>query len=73
MLKKDKFALDSEAWCNLNCPDLAEKDADVVIFGIPYDKGVSYRGGAAEGPDCLRQTTPLRLRRIRKDFAPWKS
>lgn len=57
MLKKDKFALDSEAWCNLNCPDVAEKDVDVVLFGIPYDKGVSYRGGAAEGPDCLRQNT----------------
>ena len=57
MLKKDKFAQDSEAWCNLNCPEIAEKDADVVIFGIPYDKGVSYRGGAAEGPDWLRQNT----------------
>lgn len=57
MLKKDKFACDKEAWCNLNCPDMNEEDADIVIFGIPYDKGVSYRGGAAEGPDCLRQNT----------------
>lgn len=57
MLKQDNFALDKEAWCNLNRPDLNEDDADVVIFGIPYDKGVSYRGGAAEGPDCLRQNT----------------
>lgn len=55
MLKKDKFALDKEAWCNLNQPDCQEEEADIVIFGIPYDKGVSYRGGAAEGPDCLRQ------------------
>lgn len=57
MLKRDKFAMDKEAWCNLNQPEGTEKDADVVIFGIPYDKGVSYRGGAAEGPDCLRQNT----------------
>lgn len=57
MLKKDKFALDKDAWCSLNCPELKEEDADIVIFGIPYDKGVSYRGGAAEGPDCLRQNT----------------
>lgn len=55
MLKKDQFALDKEAWCNLNQPDCSEEDVDIVIFGIPYDKGVSYRGGAAEGPDCLRQ------------------
>lgn len=57
MLKKDKFALDKDAWCSLNCPELKEEEADIVIFGIPYDKGVSYRGGAAEGPDCLRQNT----------------
>lgn len=57
MLKRDKFAMDSEAWCNLNKPEMKPKNADVVIFGIPYDKGVSYRGGAAEAPGCLRQNT----------------
>ncbi len=47
MLKKDQFALDKEAWCNLNQPDCSEEDVDIVIFGIPYDKGVSYRGGCS--------------------------
>ncbi|MBQ8564147.1 MAG: agmatinase [Firmicutes bacterium] len=36
---------------------MAEKDADAVIFGIPFDGGVSYRGGAAEAPDLLRANT----------------
>lgn len=57
MLEKDKFALDPGAWCSLNRPGLNESDADIVIFGIPFDKGVSYRSGAAEGPSVLRQNT----------------
>lgn len=52
-IKKD-YALKPETWCGLNKPEMAEKDADSVIFGIPYDGGVSYRGGAAEAPDMLR-------------------
>lgn len=31
--------------------------ADAVIFGIAYDGGVSYRGGAAQGPAVLRENT----------------
>lgn len=52
-VKKD-FALKPETWCGLNKPNMDKKDADCVIFGIPYDGGVSYRGGAAEAPDMLR-------------------
>lgn len=57
MLKRDKFAKDAETWCGLNRPELSEKEADVVIFGIPFDKGVSYRGGASRGPAVLRENT----------------
>ena len=55
-VKKD-YALRLETWCGLNKPDMDEKDADAVIFGIPFDGGVSYRGGAAEAPDLLRANT----------------
>ncbi len=57
MLLKDEFAKDSGAWCSLNRPDLSEKEVDVVIFGIPFDEGVSYRSGAADGPSVLRKNT----------------
>ena len=57
MLIKDEFAKDSGAWCNLNKPESSEKEVDVVIFGIPFDEGVSYRSGASEGPGVLRRNT----------------
>lgn len=57
MLVKDEFARDNGAWCNLNKPELSEKEVDVVIFGIPFDEGVSYRSGASEGPGVLRKNT----------------
>ncbi|QIB67830.1 agmatinase [Aminipila butyrica] len=57
MLKRDEFSKDSGAWCNLNKPELSEKEADVVVFGIPFDKGVSYRAGACGGPSVLRENT----------------
>ncbi|WP_206459766.1 agmatinase [Anaerovorax sp. IOR16] len=57
MLKKDEFAKNSKAWCGLNKPNMKEEEADVILFGIPFDGGVSYRGGAAEAPDMLRKNT----------------
>ena len=54
---KDEFANSNRVWCGLNRPDLSEKDADVVIFGVPYDKAVSYREGAAKAPGVLRANT----------------
>ncbi|HYE68488.1 MAG TPA: agmatinase [Anaerovoracaceae bacterium] len=57
MLVKDQYSKDSGAWCSLNQPGLTEKDVDVVIFGIPFDEGVSYRSGASEGPVVLRKNT----------------
>lgn len=57
MLVKDEFVNNKETWCGLNRSEMKEEDADVVIFGIPFDGGVSYRGGAAEAPKTLRANT----------------
>jgi len=54
---KDEYAKSSGIWCGLNRPDLSEKDADVVVFGIPYDEAASYRKGAAKAPSVLRANT----------------
>lgn len=57
MLKKNEDVMDTASWCGLNKPEIEEKDADAVIFGIPFDGGVSYRGGASEAPQVLRANT----------------
>lgn len=57
MLVKNDFVKNPQTWCGLNRPGMKEEEADVVIFGIPFDGGVSYRGGAAEAPETLRENT----------------
>lgn len=57
MLKKNDDVIDSRSWCGLNRPEMDVQDADAVIFGIPFDGGVSYRGGAAAAPQTLRANT----------------
>lgn len=57
MLERDQYAKDSGAWCNLNKQGMSEKEADLVVFGIPFDKGVSYRSGASKGSSVLRENT----------------
>lgn len=57
MLKKSKDVQDRKSWCGLNNPDMSETDADAVIFGIPFDEGVSYRSGASQTPEILRANT----------------
>ena len=54
---KNYHAKAPETWFGLNKPEKTEKDVDTVIFGIPFDGGVSYRGGAAQAPDLLRANT----------------
>ena len=56
-MDKTDFSKDSRTWFGLNRPDLTEEEVDAVIFGIPFDGGVSYRGGTAEAPDFLRANT----------------
>ncbi len=48
---------DSKIWAGLNNPELETTDADLVIFGIPFDGSVSFRAGAADAPDALRKIT----------------
>lgn len=57
MLKQNEHAKKSATWFGLNTPGAEIADVDAVIFGIPYDGGVSYRGGAAQAPDLLRANT----------------
>lgn len=54
---KNDHAKSPETWFGLNKPEKDIKDVDAVIFGIPFDGGVSYRGGAAQAPDLLRANT----------------
>lgn len=53
----DNLHKDSKIWAGLNRPYIDIKEADAVIFGIPYDKGVSFRAGACLAPDELRKIT----------------
>ena len=57
MIKKNENALNTATWFGLNKPEADVAEVDAVIFGIPYDGGVSYRGGAAKAPDLLRANT----------------
>jgi agmatinase len=57
MLTKDAHASNPGVWCGLNKPEMTEQEADTVIFGIPFDEAVSYRGGAGEAPKVLRENT----------------
>lgn len=51
------LAKNPDIWCGLNSPEMNEETADAVLFGIPFDEGVSYRGGTKEAPDTLRANT----------------
>lgn len=57
MLYRDNYANDNGSWCGLNKTGLSEKEADVVVFGVPFDGGVSWRPGAACGPSVIRENT----------------
>ena len=36
------------------CTDLDQLDADVALFGVPFDQGTLGRPGARFGPDAIR-------------------
>jgi arginase family enzyme len=57
MRMKNEHAKTPETWFGLNRPGEEPENVDAVIFGIPFDGGVSYRGGAAQAPDLLRANT----------------
>lgn len=57
MANKQSLAGDPGIWAGLNHPELSAQQADVVVFGVPYDGGVSFRAGACEAPAALRGIT----------------
>ena len=48
---------DPRLWAGLNRPDLPPTEADVVMFGVPWDGNASFRKGAREAPRVLRSIT----------------
>jgi agmatinase len=52
---KNKLWQDRKLWAGLNRPELPTRNVEIVIFGIPYDGGISFRSGAKDAPDELRK------------------
>jgi agmatinase len=57
MKKTEEMIQESNIWAGLNRPNLSMSDADIIVFGIPYDGGVSFRNGAKDAPAALREIT----------------
>jgi len=57
MRKVEKMIKEEGLWAGLNRPQISMENADVVVFGIPFDGGVSFRAGAKDGPRELREIT----------------
>lgn len=49
--------IQDKIWGGMHYPDIDEKEADAVIFGIPFDGGVSFRAGASKAPQAIRSIT----------------
>lgn len=56
-MKTEKMIKDSGIWAGLNKPGIPPEEADIVIFGVPFDGGVSFRSGAKEAPTAIREIT----------------
>lgn len=41
----------------LNKPGISMEEADIIIFGMPYDGAVQFRSGARNAPNALRNIT----------------
>jgi agmatinase len=59
MKTTDEMIQEGGLWGGM-CDGLAttekEKEADIIVFGIPYDGNVSYREGASDGPAAVRES-----------------
>ncbi|NLY71656.1 MAG: agmatinase [Clostridiales bacterium] len=56
-MKTTQEMINEKIWAGLNRPEITEDEADVIIFGIPFDGGVSFRTGASEAPQAIRSIT----------------
>lgn len=54
MKKTEDVIKDPRLWAGLNKPGISLEDSSVVVFGIPFDGGVSFRSGAKDAPRALR-------------------
>ncbi len=50
----EEMILEKGLWAGLHDPALLEEEADIVVFGIPYDGAVSFREGTKDGPRSIR-------------------
>lgn len=57
MKKTRDMIMEKTIWAGLNSPDIPISEADIIVFGIPFDEGVSFRNGAKEAPRALREIT----------------
>jgi len=57
MRKVEEMVKEEELWAGLNRPMISMENTDIVVFGIPFDGGVSFRAGAKYGPRELRKIT----------------
>ena len=57
MKKVQEMIKDNKIWAGLNCPGIPMEKADIVVFGIPYDGGISFRAGSKDAPAELRDIT----------------
>jgi len=57
MKKVQEMIKDNKIWAGLNCPGIPIEKADIVVFGIPYDGGISFRAGSKDAPAELRDIT----------------
>jgi len=57
MRKVEEMIKEEGLWAGLNHPVISIENTEVVVFGIPFDGGVSFRAGAQDGPRALREIT----------------
>lgn len=57
MKKTIEMIKETNIWAGLNLPSIQKEQADIVVFGIPFDGGVSFRSGAKDAPRALREIT----------------
>lgn len=50
-----EMILEEGLYNGLNKPGLPETEADVTVFSIPFDEGVSARSGAKHAPASIRE------------------
>ncbi|MCH4886466.1 agmatinase [Acidaminobacter sp. JC074] len=56
-MKTSEKMIQEAIWAGLNDPSIDDKDADILVLGVPYDGSVSFRSGAKDGPRAIREIT----------------